>query len=275
MIKLVNLLKEIKVLGDLTPKVFIGVTPEGEFTELYKLEPFPAIPHTEDPTKNSPGFKKALTLVLNEAYGDSVLQGSLEEFTGSGIIIIFSGNFSSPLSKVYVYPDNGGEVAIVDSLGRFGPGYQTEQQWGWDVAEWKEIKSTPTIREITVQKPSNKITAYFERDSFDPTKYSPYGSINPKTDPIIGEFVKEYQSKYPLDKGIQKVMAVIPRTVAIKAGLGVRIDDWVFGWGSRHDTRDDLIEFLKKRGIQAFGGMYDSDLVVWIPQENTNIIRQD
>ncbi len=135
------------------------------------------------------------------------------------------------------------------------------------------IKLTNLLKEITLKPVGRKITAYFDRDNLDPTRYSPYGSINPKTDPIIGEFVKEYQSEYLLDKEIQKVMAVMPRTV--KAGLGVRIDDWVFGWGSRHDTRDKLIEFLKKRGIQAFGGVYDGDLVVWIPEANVNVTRQD
>lgn len=273
MIKLVNILKEIRVLGNTTPKVFMGVNPTGESAELYKLEPFPVIIDQKDISKNFLGFKNALTLVLNEAYGNSISQGSLEEFIDSGIIIKFLGNFSSPLSKAYIYPNPEGNVAIVDSLDKFSNDYQNEQNW--NITEWKEIKSTPTIREITIQKPSNKITAYFERDGIDPTRYSPYGSINPKTDPIVGEFVKEYQSIYPLGKEIQKVMAVIPRTVTIKAGLGVRIDDWIFGWGSKHDTRDDLIEFLKKRGIQAFGGMYDGDLVVWIPEANVNITRQD
>lgn len=135
------------------------------------------------------------------------------------------------------------------------------------------IKLTNLLKEITIQKPSNKITAYFERDGIDPTRYSSYGSINPKTDSIIGEFVKEYQSEYLLDKEIQKVMAVMPRTV--KAGLGISVNDWTFGWGGKHNTRDKLIEFLKKRGIQAFGGMYDGDLVVWIPEANVNITRQD
>jgi hypothetical protein len=48
MIKLVNLLKEIKVLKDLTPKVFMGVTLTEEPTELYKLEPFPVIIDQKD-----------------------------------------------------------------------------------------------------------------------------------------------------------------------------------------------------------------------------------
>jgi hypothetical protein len=271
MIKLVNLLKEIKVLKDLTPKVFMGVTLTEEPTELYKLEPFPVIIDQKDIFKNSLGFKNALTLILNEAYGDSVSQGSLEEFIGSGIIIDFFGNFSSLLSKAYVYTDAEGNVAIVDSLDKFSNDYHNEQNWG--ITEWKEIKSTPTIKEIKVQAPDSKINAYFKPDPYTPTGYERYGSIKPENNSIIRDFLKEYQSKYTFrNQAIKELTAVIPRTVT--AGLGIRLD-YVFGYGMHHDVRDELIEFLKKRGIQAFGGMYDGDLVVWIPQENTNIIRQD
>ena len=56
--------------------------------------------------------------------------------------------------------------------------------------------------------------------------------------------------------------------------IGIKMN-YVFGYGMHHDVRDELIEFLKKRGIQAFGGMHDGELVVWIPKENTNIIDQD
>jgi len=138
MIRLVNILKEIKVLGNSTPKVFMGVTLTEEPTELYKLEPFPAILDQKDISKNFLGFKNALTLILNNAYGDSISQGSLEEFIDSGIIIKFLGNFSSPLNKAYVYPDSEGYVAIVDSLNKFSDDHQDEQSWG--IVEWKEIK---------------------------------------------------------------------------------------------------------------------------------------
>jgi len=271
MIKLANLLKEIKVLKDLTPKVFMGVTLTEESTELYKLEPFPVIIDQKDIFKNSLGFKNALTLILNEAYGDSVSQGSLEEFIGSGIIIDFFGNFSSLLSKAYVYTDAEGKVAIVDSLDKFSNDYHNEQNWG--ITEWKEIKSTPTIKEITIQKPSNKITAYFKPDPYTPTGYDLYGDIKPENNPIIKDFLKDYKAKNEFSKEIKELTAVIPRTV--KAGLGIRISDWIFGWGGRHDVRDDLMEFLKKRGIQAFSGMHDGELTVWIPKENTDIINQD
>lgn len=271
MIKLVNILKEIRVLGGGTSKVFIGVTSTGESTELYKLDPFPVIINQKDVLKNSLGFKNALTLVFNEAYGDSISQSSLEEFIDSGITTTFLGNFSSPLSKAYVYADAEGSVAIVDSLDKFGDDYQDEQNWG--VFEWKEITPIPTIKEITVRVLGDKINAYFKPDPYTPTGYNLYGSIKPENNPIIRNFLKEYQSKYIFrNQEIKELTAVIPRTV--KAGLGIRMDH-VFGWGQHHDERDELIEFLKKRGIQAFGGMHDGELVVWIPKENTNIIDQD
>jgi hypothetical protein len=271
MIKLVNILKEIRVLGGGTSKVFIGVTSTGESTELYKLDPFPIIINQKDALKNSLGFRNALTLVLNEAYGDSISQSSLEEFIDSGITITFLGNFSSPLSKAYVYPDPEGGVAIVDSLDKFGDDYQDEQNWG--VFEWKEITPIPTIKEITVRVLGDKINAYFKPDPYTPTGYDLYGGIKPENNPIIRDFLKDYKAKNEFSKEIKELTAVIPRTV--KAGLGIRISDWIFGWGGRHDVRDDLMEFLKKRGIQAFSGMHDGELTVWIPKENTNIIDQD
>jgi len=135
------------------------------------------------------------------------------------------------------------------------------------------IKLVNILKEITIQKPSNKIIAYFTPDPYTPTGYDLYGGIKPENNPIIKDFLKDYKAKNEFSKEIKELTAVIPRTV--KAGLGIRIDDWIFGWGSKHDTRDELIEFLKKRGIQAFGGMYDGDLVVWIPEENANITRQE
>jgi hypothetical protein len=135
------------------------------------------------------------------------------------------------------------------------------------------IKLANLLKEIKVQAPDSKINAYFKPDPYTPTGYERYGSIKPENNSIIRDFLKEYQSKYTFrNQAIKELTAVIPRTVT--AGLGIRLD-YVFGYGMHHDVRDELIEFLKKRGIQAFGGMYDGDLVVWIPQENTNITRQD
>jgi hypothetical protein len=133
------------------------------------------------------------------------------------------------------------------------------------------IKLTNLLKEITLKPVSNKITAYFERDNLDPTRHSPYGDIFPEDNPIIKEFLKDYQSKSMFNKEIKKLFCIVPRTV--KAGLGIRLDN--FGWGLNHDVRDELIEFLKKRNIQAFGGMHDGNLVVWVPEENVNITRQD
>ncbi len=268
MIKLTNLLKEITLTTFGTPKVFMGVNPTGESVELYKLEPFPAIIDQKDISKNSLGFKNALTLVLNEAYG-FILRGSLEEFIDNGITIKFLGNFSSPLNKVYIYPDPEGDVAIVDSLDKFSNDHQNEQNWG--ITEWEEIKSTPTIKEITLKPVSNKITAHFKKDDSRPTGYELYGYVFSKDNPIIKEFLKDYQSKSLFDrKEIEKLLCVIPRTVE-GIGLGIHLD--AFGWSYTHDVRDELIEFLKKRNIQARGGMHDGNLVVWVPKENVNIVE--
>jgi len=129
------------------------------------------------------------------------------------------------------------------------------------------IKLANLLKEITIQKPSNKITAYFEKDGRGPTSYSSYGSVKSEDNPTIPEEFFQYTNRP------NALTAVVPRTA--KAGLGILIHSDEFPYGGVHDNKDNLINALKKRGIQAFGGMYDGNLVVWIPEENTNITRQD
>jgi len=275
MIKLVNILKEIRVLGGGTSKVFIGVTSTGESTELYKLDPFPVIINQKDVLKNSLGFRNALTLVLNEAYGDSISQSSLEEFIDSGITITFLGNFSSPLSKAYVYADAEGSVAIVDSLDKFGDDYQDEQNWG--VFEWKEITPIPTIKEITITPAGGKITAYFDMSSQENTHIPLrrlYGKIKIKDNPILPqEFLTTQMNTTGHSARTQTLPVVIPlKADWIKAGFGIILYEYDFSWGHTRDTAEKLIELLKKKNVNAFLGRSEEYVTVWIPKINTNIV---
>jgi hypothetical protein len=126
MIKLSNLIKEIKVNKPGSSRVYIGEPNK----ELFQIENFPSIrnidgiPYDHD-EKENPEFWRII-YKIEEYLQDSGINN-----------IKFIGNFSSPNPIAYIYIDGEGNYTIVDSLKQFYEGWQTEEDWR--VENWKSI----------------------------------------------------------------------------------------------------------------------------------------
>jgi hypothetical protein len=138
MIKLSNLIKEIKVNKPGSSKVYVG-EPIGN---LFKVENFPAISNINyNPferkdagyylkDKTNPRFAEIIKKLINYTQGQNN-----PSFT-------FKGDFSSSNSIVYIFNEGVNRFGenmyyIVNSMEFFAQGYQTEEAWG--IENWKEI----------------------------------------------------------------------------------------------------------------------------------------
>lgn len=121
------------------------------YTELYKIENFPAIPNNitridftcedadypetcenyeemQELLKKSPKLKPILDKILKHGYGEN---------NGYFHGVDFEGNLTSPSKMIYVHLSGDGMLYFVSSLSEFSERYQTEEAWG--VKSWEEI----------------------------------------------------------------------------------------------------------------------------------------
>ena len=133
MIKLNNLLKEIRVTGG-RPVVYKPI-PENE---LYKVKNFPAV-DTSRSILSNPYIVEILDKVVRDVY-----DGSLEEFLNinddpeSEAEEIASGMSAiRPFQTVYIHPSGDGTIYFVNSLEEFSGKYKTEE--GWGITGWEQI----------------------------------------------------------------------------------------------------------------------------------------
>ena len=118
------------------------------YTELYKIENFPAIPNAQsidfecnsnkDTCTSQPEVvellkNKKFELILNKIHNYAMNGDTSMYFHG----IDFEGDFSSPIDIAYIYASEDGFLYIVDSLDQFNERSQTEEAWG--VESWKKI----------------------------------------------------------------------------------------------------------------------------------------
>jgi hypothetical protein len=144
MIKLINLLKEIKILVPGT-RVYVS----DPYVELYKIENFPALSDAYDidfaseeaeEAKKHPEMVKLLQNPQFRMIMDKIQKEDESKQQSDPIYfqaIYFDGDFNTTNSTAYVYISGDSSLTFTNDLDVFGDGYKTEEDWG--VQSWKKL----------------------------------------------------------------------------------------------------------------------------------------
>ena len=141
--------KDLKKPTSGVTKVYVGEP----YSELYKIENFPAMGRPESVTFNCSAkatecedYPKYQELIKNSKFKFIIDKIYKNEKTNhfsdpeSDLFfhgIDFNGDFSSPTSEAYAQISGDGFLYIVDSMDQWDDDYQKLETWG--VKDWKEI----------------------------------------------------------------------------------------------------------------------------------------
>jgi hypothetical protein len=133
MIKLTNLLKEIRVTGG-RPVVYKPIP----WNELYKVKNFPAV-DTSRSILSNPYIVEILDKVVRDVYDES-----LEEYLNDSYDpelqakeLAFKMSAIRPFQTAYIHTSGDGTIYFVNSLEEFSNEYKTEE--GWGITGWEQI----------------------------------------------------------------------------------------------------------------------------------------